>query len=89
VVADVFVALKLFDEIWSSHHPHKQTDPEGEGTTEVWELQAQQHNITLQNTAVATNIALGVFYWKSQYLNLYWYYGNQRSVAGSRNIEIT
>jgi hypothetical protein len=34
------------------------TDPEGEGTTEVWELLAQQHAITLQNTAAATNIAL-------------------------------
>lgn len=91
MVAEVFVALKLFDEKCSSHHPHKQkskTDPEGEGTTEVWELQAQQHDITLQNTAMATNNALGVFYWKSQYLNLNWYYGNQRGVVGSRNIQI-
>jgi hypothetical protein len=77
--------------ISSSHHPHKQkskTDPEDDGTTEVWELLAQQHDITPQNTAVATNIALEVFYWKSQYLNLNWYYGNQRGVVGGRNIQI-
>jgi hypothetical protein len=82
VVADIFVALKSFDEIHSSHHPHKQkskTDFEGEGTTEVLELLAQQH-ITLQNTALATNIAVGAFYWKSQYLNLNRYYGNQWGV---------
>lgn len=90
MVADVFVALKSFDEICSSLHPHKQkskTDPESEGTTQVWELLAQQH-ITLQNTAMATNIVLGVFYWKSQYPNLNWYYGNQRGVVGGRNIQI-
>jgi len=89
VVADVLVALKSFDEICSSHHPHQEkskTDPEGEGTTEVCELLAQEQDITLQNTAVATNIALGVFYWKSQYPNLNWYYGNQRGVVGGRNI---
>jgi hypothetical protein len=91
VVAGVLVTLKSFDEIRSSHHPHKQnskTDPEGEGTTEVWELLTQQHDITLQNTAVATNIALGVFYWKSQYLNLNWYYSNQRGEISGRNIQI-
>jgi len=71
--------------ICSSHYPHKQkskTDPEGESTKELWELLAQQHDITLQNTAVTTNIALGAFYWKSQYPNLNWYYGNQRGVVG-------
>lgn len=63
--------------------------PEGEGIKEVWELLAQQHAITLQNTAVATNIALGVFYWMSQYLSMNWYYGHQRGVEGGRNIQIT
>ena len=44
MVVEIFVALKLFDEICSSHHPHKQkskTDLEGECTTEVLELLAQ------------------------------------------------
>ena len=64
MVADVFVALKSFDEICSSHHPHKQkfkTDPEGEGTTEVWELQAQQHDITLRTLMWQQILHLGYF----------------------------
>ena len=70
------------------HITHKsrspKTDPEGEGIKKVWELLAQQHVITLQNTALATNIALGVFYWTSQYLSLNWYYGHQRGVEGGK-----
>ena len=86
-----FCGLKI---VWYVHHTthirrSPKTDPEGEGTTEVRELLAQQHAITLQNTAVVTNMALGVFYWKSQYLNQNWYYGNQRCVVGGRNIQIT
>jgi hypothetical protein len=43
---------------------------------------------TTYHTALATNIAHGAFYWKSQYLNLNWYYGNQRGVVGGSNIQI-
>jgi hypothetical protein len=55
----------LGQTLYVHHITHKsrspKTDPEGEGIKEIWELLAQQLAITLQNTAVATNIALGVF----------------------------
>jgi hypothetical protein len=38
----------------------------------------------LRNIVVATNIALGVFYWKSQYLSTNWYYGHQKGVEGGK-----
>jgi hypothetical protein len=75
------------------HITHKsgrpKTAPDGEAIKEVRKPLAQQHIITLQNTAVATNIALGVFYWKSQYPSLNWYYGYQWGVEGGRSKQIT